>query len=238
MRTSILDRRVLIGLFVSSLLLGGANNLVNADRVDWIGSPAVLPKPEGWPTLSVAEGVAAGVREAWTGLLAHPLAVSGALLVLALGLAWLRTRPESRRRFAMSWWRVFFALMFLAAAWPKFSDPEGFATAVAQYQMLPAFSVNLFSVWLPALEITVGLALLLTPWERESSFWLGVLMVMFIVALAQALARELGIACGCFDIKGATDAGQSWFALLRDIVLMPAIAWMWCKSERRALWRL
>lgn len=238
MRTSTHDRRILFGLLAFSLLLGGVNNLVNPDRVEWIGSPAVLPKPEGWPTLSVAEGIAAGLGEAWSGLLKHSLAVSGALLVLALGLAWLRARPEARRRFAMSWWRVLFALMFLAAAWPKFTDPEGFANMVAQYQMLPAFSVNLFSVWLPALEVTVGLALLLTPWEREASFWLGVMMVMFIVALTQALARGLGIACGCFDIKGATDSGQSWFALLRDIVLMPAILWMWWRAERRPLWRL
>jgi hypothetical protein len=83
----------------------------------------------------------------------------------------------------------------------------------------------------------VGVSLLLSPWERESSVLLGLMMMMFIVALSQALARGLGIACGCFDIKGATDAGESWFALLRDIVLMVPIVWMYRKSEARPLWK-
>lgn len=228
---------VLLALLVFSAVLGVVNNLVNPDGVAWIGSPAVFPKPEGWPTLSVGEGVAAGLRFAWTELRGHSLWVAGALLLLALGMAALRRRESGSSRWAMSWWRIFFGAMFLAAAWPKFTDPDGFSLMVAQYQILPAFAVNAFSVWLPALEVTVGLSLLLLPWEREAAALLGLLMLLFIVALSQALARDLGIACGCFDIKGATDAGETWFALLRDIVLLAPIAWMWRRAEVRPLWR-
>jgi uncharacterized membrane protein YphA (DoxX/SURF4 family) len=230
--------KLILALILFAAGLGAVNNLANPDRVDWIGSPPVLPKPEGWPTLSAAEGAAAGVRHAWEELQKHPIAVAGALLILAFGMAVLRRSEGARRRYAMSWWRVFFGLMFLAAAWPKFADPGGFAMMVAQYQMLPGFAVNAFSLWLPALEVTVGLALLFAPWERESSLLLGLLMLMFIIALSQALARDLGIACGCFDIQGATDAGESWFALLRDLVLMVPIAWMVRRAERRPLWAL
>jgi uncharacterized membrane protein YphA (DoxX/SURF4 family) len=232
-----LKHNVLLALLAFSLLLGATNNLVNPEGVSWVGSPEILPKPEDWPSLSAVDGVTAGLHVAWKEFLKHPLRVSGALLLLALGMAYLRSSEIARRRWVMSWWRVLFGLMFLAAAWPKFTDPEGFATMVAQYQMLPAFAVNAFSVWLPALEITVGVSLLLSPWERESSVLLGLMMMMFIVALSQALARGLGIACGCFDIKGATDAGESWFALLRDIVLMVPIVWMYRKSEARPLWK-
>lgn len=226
-----------LSLLAFSILLGIVNNLVNPDRVAWLGSPRVLPKPEGWPTLSVAEGVSAGARFAWKGLLEHSLWVAGALLVLALGAAFLRRRPSGSSRWVMSWLRVFFGVLFLAAAWPKFTDPEGFAMMVAQYQMLPEFAVNAFSVWLPALEIVAGLSILLLPWERASTALIGLLMGMFIVALGQALARDLGIACGCFDIKGATDAGETWFALLRDVVLLVPIAWMWRRAGHRPLWR-
>jgi uncharacterized membrane protein YphA (DoxX/SURF4 family) len=232
-----LKRGVLLALFAFSLLLGTVNNLVNPDRVAWTGSPEVLPKPKDWPALSAAEGAKAGVQFAWKELQNHPLWVAGALLLLAFGMAALGRSRDARRRWAMSWWRVLFGIMFLAAAWPKFTDPEGFAMMVAQYQMLPAFAVNAFSVWLPAVEIVVGVSLLLSPWDRESSVLLGLMMMMFIVALSQALARGLGIACGCFDIKGATDAGESWFALLRDIVLMVPIVWMYRKSEARPLWK-
>jgi hypothetical protein len=230
-------RKPLFLLLAFSLLLGAANNLFNPNRVPWHGSPEVLPKPEGWPTLSVAQGVTAGAEHAWDLLKDNGTAVAGALILLAAGLAFFRGRKAERRHWIASWWRVLFGMMFLAAAWPKFTDPDGFAMMVAQYQMLPAFSVHAFSVWLPALEVTTGLALLFTPWERESATLLGLMMLMFIVALAQALLRNLGIACGCFDIKGATDAGESWFALLRDIVLLVPIAWMWRRSGNRWLWR-
>jgi uncharacterized membrane protein YphA (DoxX/SURF4 family) len=227
----------LVLLLAFSLVLGAANNFFNPDRVPWHGSPEVFPKPEGWPTLSAAQGVAAGAEHAWDLARDNTAWIAGALILLAAGLAAFRGREGSGRRWGMSWLRLLFGLMFLAAAWPKFSDPGGFAMMVAQYQMLPAFSVHAFSVWLPALELVTGLALLLSPWEREASALLGLMMLMFIAALAQALARDLGIACGCFDIKGATDAGESWFALLRDIVLLIPIAWMWRRSESRFLWK-
>jgi hypothetical protein len=219
------------------VVLGVLNNLINADGVAWMGSPPVLPKPEGWPTLTFTEGVMAGLSFALDEVLKHPLIVAGGLLALAFGLALLRHRVAGRRRWGMTWARIAFGVMFLAAAWPKFTDPAGFAMMVAQYQMLPGFSVNLFSIWLPALEVVTGLSLIFAPWERESTVLLGFMMVMFIVALAQALVRNLGIACGCFDIKGATDAGESWFALLRDIVLLAPIAWMFVKAESRMLWK-
>lgn len=230
-------RKIFLLVIAASLLLGGVNNLVNPNRVDWLGGPRVLPKPDGWPTLSVAEGVAAGFRFAWNEAREHSLLVSGALLLLALGAAFFRRSETARRHWILSWWRLVLGAMFLAAAWPKITDPEGFAMMVAQYQMLPSFAVNAFSLWLPALELLTGLAVILSPWERASSALLGLMMLMFIVALGQALARGLGIACGCFDIKGATDAAESWFALLRDVVLLAPIAWMYRKGGDRLLWR-
>ena len=156
--------------------------------------------------------------------------------MLAAGWFAARRRHKSTRRWVFSWLRISLALMFLLAAFPKFTDPKGFAVLVAQYQFLPAFAVNGFSLLLPAGEITVGLALLFTPFEKEASAGVLVLLCMFIVALGQALARDLGIACGCFDIEGAADAGETWFSLLRDVVLLAPMAWMWLKSERRWLW--
>jgi len=230
--------RILLSLLAFSVLLGGINNLVNTNRVEWSGTPRVFPKPEGWPTLTFSQGVSAGVKHAVTEVRTHMPLVAGAVVLLAL-LAFVgRKRSGTSARGIKSWWRVVFALMFLAAAWPKFTDPYGFASLVAQYQMLPPALVHVFSVWLPAMEITVGLSLLLLPYEKESSALLGLLLVMFIAALAQALARGLGIACGCFDLAGATDAGETWFALLRDIVLLVPAFWLWRRAEKRALWNL
>ncbi len=226
-----------LGLLVAAALLGAVNNLFNSDRVSWFGSPRVLPKPEDWPSVPWGEGMSAGLAVARDALFANPLGVAGALLVLALGMTLLRHREAGPRRFAMSWWRVLLGGLFLMAAWPKLMDPSGFAMAVAQYQVLPSFIVNPFSIWLPALELITGLLLIFSRWERESAILLGFMMTMFIIALSQAIVRELGIACGCFDIKGASDSGQTWYALLRDIVFMIPIVWMYRKGEYRALWR-
>ncbi len=226
-----------IGLLIVAALLGALNNLFNPERAGWIGSPPVLPKPADWPDSPLWEGLLAGLGVARDTLFNNSVGVAAALLVLALGMTFLRRREGGARRFALSWWRLLLGLLFLSAAWPKLMNPSGFAMAVAQYQVLPAFIVNPFSIWLPALELVTGLLLLFSRWERESAILLGLMMTMFIIALSQAIVRQLGIACGCFDIHGASDSGQTWYALLRDVVLMIPILWMYRKGEYRFLWK-
>lgn len=230
--------RVLWGALIASLLLAVGNNLLSDSAVAWIGSPEVLPKPEGWPSLSAAAGIAAGLKVAWKGFLAHKAIILGVLAILVLALTYAKKSGGRATPILLTAFRLGLAAMFLAAAWPKFSDPADFAMLVAQYQFLPAFLVNPFTLWLSAFEIVVALGLLLTPWEREFSVLVGLLMGMFIIALGQALARGLGIACGCFDIAGAADAGETWFSLIRDVVLLPVIAWMAAAGGRQWLLQL
>lgn len=229
---------VLVGAFAASIILALINNLVNDDAVAWMGSPDILPKPEGWPALSFAQGLAGGFKVAWKGFLADKvliLSLLAGLAAIVVLLGKIRGVPPSPiLRTAL---RIGLAAMFLAAAWPKFSDPKDFALLVAQYQFLPGPLVNGFSLWLSSFEIVVALGLLLTPWEKEFSALTGLMMAMFIVALAQALGRGLGIACGCFDIAGAADAGETWFSLIRDVVLLPPILWMTLIGGRRWLWQ-
>lgn len=225
--------RILIGMILFSALLGAGNNIVNSNRVSWLGSAEVLPKPEGWPSLTPSQGIAAGLRVARQDVTRHWAIVLLALVSLA---AMIRAASHFHRPVAggiISWLRIALGLMFLIAAYPKFSDPEAFALLVTQYQLLPVFAVNLFSVMMPAFEITTGLALLLTSFEKEASAALLIMLLMFIVALWQALARNLGVACGCFDIEGAADAGETWFSLLRDVVLLIPVTWMFLKARRR-----
>lgn len=229
---------ILFGILLFSILLGAGNNLINPHRISWSGSAEVLPKPEGWPNLTIGEGVAGGLKFARHEAVRNWALVTASLLLLAALIRIGNRRGGSASRGAISWLRIALALMFLAAAYPKFSDPKAFSMLVTQYQFLPAFSVNVFSLGLPAFEIVTGLALLFTPFEKESSAALLLLLLMFIVALAQAFSRGLGIACGCFDIEGIADAGETWFSLLRDLVLLIPAAWMWFKAERRYFWQL
>jgi uncharacterized membrane protein YphA (DoxX/SURF4 family) len=229
-----MKKAVLAGTVLFSAALAAVNNLISKHSVAWLGSPEVLPKPEGWPTLSVSQGIHAGIKVALHDFHAHQGPILGGLAFILVVMIYLsRSRGAKVGAMLRTVLRIGLGAMFLMAAYPKFSDPNGFATLVAQYQLLPAFAVDAFSIWLPALEITVGLGLILTVWEREFSFLVGVLLVMFIVALGQALLRNLGIACGCFDIEGATDAGESWFSLVRDVVLLLPVAWMMLTGGHR-----
>jgi hypothetical protein len=229
-----MKKPVLLGAFAFSLILAAVNNLVNKHSVDWIGSPDVLEKPSGWPTMTVAQGIQAGLKVAWKGFLAHQSYILAGLAIAALILFFTR-KSFPTGAMVRSFLRLGLGAMFLTAAWPKFASPKGFAILVAQYQFLPGFSVNAFSLWLPAFEITIGLGILFTLWEKEFSALVELLLVMFIVALAQALLRDLGIACGCFDIEGAQDAGEAWFSLIRDVVLLFPVAWLIATGGRRYL---
>lgn len=229
-----MKKAVLLGAFLFAVALAAVNNLVNPRSIDWIGSPEVLPKPEGWPTLTVAQGLQAGIKVALRDFRAHEAAILGGLAFVLIVMVYLnRSRGVHPGPMLRTVIRLGIGAMFLIAAYPKFTDPKGFANLVAQYQLLPAFAVDAFSVWLPAFEITVGLGLILTLWEREFAALVGLLLVMFIVALGQALLRNLGIACGCFDIEGATDAGESWFSLVRDLVLLLPVGWLYLTGGRR-----
>jgi uncharacterized membrane protein YphA (DoxX/SURF4 family) len=233
-----MKKPVFIGAFLASLILAVLNNLFNRRSIAWIGSPDVLDKPSGWPSMSVSQGILAGFKVAWKGFLAHQWSILGGIAALILIMLFLnRKRGVPMAPMARSVLRIGLAVMFLAAAWPKFGDPKGFAILVAQYQfqLLPAFAVNAFTLWLAAFEIVVGIGLIFTLWEKEFGAMVGILLLMFIVALAQALVRDLGIACGCFDIEGAQDAGEAWFSLIRDVALLPPVAWLVSTGGRRYL---
>ncbi|MFC1584510.1 MauE/DoxX family redox-associated membrane protein [Fibrobacterota bacterium] len=132
--------------------------------------------------------------------------------------------------------RIGLAVMFLMACYPKIQSPFGFAELIAQYQFLPSFSVNFFSLWLPVFELIVALGIVVTKWNREFTALMLIMMVMFIIALAQTLVRDLGVTCGCFDIEGAMDKEGAWVSLFRDLALMGPIIWLWIKGGNRYIW--
>jgi uncharacterized membrane protein YphA (DoxX/SURF4 family) len=132
--------------------------------------------------------------------------------------------------------RVGLGAMFLLASYPKMLSPYEFASLVAQYQLLPLGLVNYFAAWLPPYEAVIGLGLIVTRWSKAFSAMILFLMTLFIVALVQALIRDLGITCGCFDIEGAADKVGAWTALLRDLALWPLILWLWKSGPNVYLW--
>ena len=122
--------------------------------------------------------------------------------------------------------RLGLGAMFVYSAWTKIDDPGVFADAVMRYEMLPEFSVGLFSLTLPMVELLSGLALVFTKWMREAAVIVTVLLCMFIVALGWALALGLEIDCGYFGMSTEGGRGELVVAIVRDVVLLVPSIWM------------
>ena len=128
--------------------------------------------------------------------------------------------------------RLGIGAMFLVSAWSKIQDPRVFQTMVDNYRMLPASVTAIFAVTMSAAELIVGAMFIFTKWTREAAFATGVMLAMFVVALAQAQIRGLDISCGCF---GDAERGASVLltALVRDLLLAVPTAWLMTKGQRR-----
>ena len=133
-----------------------------------------------------------------------------------------------KRFFEKSW--VIFLLrlgiggLFVYAGWIKMQNPQAFADSIYSFHLMPSVFINLLALTLPPFEIMAG-ALMIVGWQMRPATLAVVLMnAVFILAIAQGLARGLKIDCGCFG-SGEPTLWKSWAALGRDILLL-AGAWL------------
>ncbi|MFT5232466.1 MAG: putative membrane protein YphA (DoxX/SURF4 family) [Candidatus Krumholzibacteriia bacterium] len=105
--------------------------------------------------------------------------------------------------------------VFVFASLDKLVNPTAFAESIHHYRIVPYSLLHLAALLLPMVEFVLGIALITGIWRRGASLIATVLMVVFMVAIASALSRNLDISCGCFN----TDAGhQVGYSLLwRDL---------------------
>jgi len=115
--------------------------------------------------------------------------------------------------------------VFVAAALPKLADPPGFAKAIWNYQLFPAWSVHPAALALPWLELLCGLALCLGLWTRAAASWLAGLLLAFVLAISFNLARRHPMDCGCFGTQAGPRTvqerlGDMRWDILRDLGLL------------------
>lgn len=95
-------------------------------------------------------------------------------------------------------------IIFVFAAVEKIVQTDTFAVTILRYQMVPEAVVNLIAIFLPWIELVVGMALLFGMKVRPAAFLAGLLMLLFTFAVASAWFRGLNIECGCFGSAAAT----------------------------------
>ena len=110
--------------------------------------------------------------------------------------------------------RIALGVIFVYSAWPKLSDPPGFAHAIWNYRILPPSGINLTALTLPWLELFAGVALISGLFRRGSAVIVAALLAVFISALALNIARGNPVDCGCFSVAAV---GKSQAELLRGM---------------------
>jgi len=111
----------------------------------------------------------------------------------------------------------------------KSPDPSKFAEDVLNYRVPPRSFNHLVAITLPWIELLAGALLVLGIWARPSALVIGLMLVVFLLAIGQAVARGLNIECGCFGTVEGRKVGL--VALAEDTVMLATAAWLFW-SER------
>ena len=125
--------------------------------------------------------------------------------------------------------RLGLGCLFIYAGFIKLLDPKAFAHAIAQFDLAPEPLLPLLAVGLPALELLAGAGLIFQ--VRGSLTVIAVLLGLFLLALGYAVFMELDIDCGCFtaaELSAQTGVRQ---ALLRDLFLAAALAFLFWRQR-------
>jgi uncharacterized membrane protein YphA (DoxX/SURF4 family) len=131
--------------------------------------------------------------------------------------------------------------VFAWAAVPKIANPDAAVISVRAYQLLPEPAVHAVAWGLPFVELALAALLLTGIGTRMAASAAGVLLLVYVAAIASAWARGLRIDCGCFSAGGydpAASAARYASEILRDLGLLVAAGLLaWRPASRLALVR-
>lgn len=98
--------------------------------------------------------------------------------------------------------RLLLGVIFIQFALSKIMRPAVFALNVVEYDMMPAFAVNLWALFLPWAELVAGLFLILGIRTRAAATIIGGMNIIFIIGLVKVILQGLPINCGCVGEAG------------------------------------
>jgi uncharacterized membrane protein YphA (DoxX/SURF4 family) len=114
--------------------------------------------------------------------------------------------------------RFALAAVLLWAAVPKLLDPTTFATDISNYRLVPDSWAGPLAIMLPVLELVIAGALLAGVEARGAALIAGGMLVVFSVAMGQAMARGIDLECGCFGTT--TESAVGWDSIARNVFLI------------------
>ena len=96
--------------------------------------------------------------------------------------------------------RILIGILFVVSGCEKLIWPyQNFLYVIENYQILPRFLEMLTAHIFPWIEFFLGLFVIVGLWTKSALRGILFLLMIFIVVVAQAIARKLSITeCGCF----------------------------------------
>jgi uncharacterized membrane protein YphA (DoxX/SURF4 family) len=116
--------------------------------------------------------------------------------------------------------RLVIGIIFIYASVGKLFRAEDFAKAILRYEFLPIYFVNIVAVIMPWIEFFTGVLLISGIYKKASSLIAGMSLVVFLIALTSAFARELDISCGCFSLEETSSKGDIIYRIIQDIFML------------------
>lgn len=123
--------------------------------------------------------------------------------------------------------------VFIYSSIGKLFSPDEFAKIIHNYDMLPLFLVNVLAIVLPYVQFIAGVLLIVGVYKKgNSAIFIGLLLV-FLIALVQAYARNLDINCGCFSLDTVSSKSDILTRIFQDVLLLIPALVIFISSERK-----
>ena len=133
--------------------------------------------------------------------------------------------------------RVVLGVILIYASIDKIVHPAEFAKAIGNYNVLPFGLENLLGIVLPILELLVGTCLVLGIMLDGSAIISAGMMVVFIIAISQAIFRGIDINCGCFKVTVENSGHQVGIRrIIEDFIYLGMALMVLSRGERK--WEL
>ena len=121
--------------------------------------------------------------------------------------------------------RLILGVTFIYASIGKIIDPSEFSSAIHNFGVTPIYIENIIALYLPWIELIIGVGLILGIIYRASLNITIALLIVFILLILQAYLLGKSIDCGCFMHEMSLEKETEMrFHMLRrifeDIVLL------------------
>ncbi len=114
--------------------------------------------------------------------------------------------------------RLLLGGIFFLSGLTKLGVPAAFTASINSYEVpLPGFIVQAMANGLPLIELILGIWLLIGLFTRWAAAACGGLMVVFLIALVQAMLRGLSPDCGCFAGPNGNPLGLQLLHMLGPV---------------------